>query len=91
MTYKILNIDQEKNVIEILVTWDDASTYTKRMMADTTSEATVKSSVEAWLKDYLKMKDVEATQPAKQDLTSTKNKVFTVKKIDLETPVIEEV
>ena len=52
MEYTITNIDEEQRVVELDVTWDDKTTYHKRMMADLSSAAALKAQIEAWATQY---------------------------------------
>ena len=52
MEYTITDIDEEQRVVELDVTWDDKTTYHKRMMADLSSAEALKAQIEAWATQY---------------------------------------
>jgi len=51
-TFKVKNINKERNYISIEVTFDDGEKYDKRMMVSGFDEATIVSEVGKWLSDY---------------------------------------
>lgn len=53
MTYTITNIDTDENVVALTVTFDDSSTYDKRMMCDTSTPESIKAGIETWLNQYI--------------------------------------
>lgn len=75
MNYKIKEINQDQKWVQIEVDFGDGSPkYTKRMMADTSTEDGIHASITQWLSDYLPQRVVEV----KADLSSLKNKSFDV-------------
>lgn len=79
MKYKITNIDTKNKVVSLTVTFDDNSTYDKRMMADVSSEETIHAGIKQWLADYLEAKAEESTFDPK----GLVNKTTDVQKADL--------
>lgn len=76
LSYKITKIDTEKKVAELTVTFEDGSTYNKRMMVPVDSEESIKSAIELWLAEYIKVK---AEEP-KYNPSVLVNKVVTAEK-----------
>lgn len=71
MNYKIKQINQDEKWIAIEVNFGDGSpVYSKRMMADVSSEESIDASVQEWLNNYLPQRQTVA----KPDLSSLINK-----------------
>lgn len=56
MNYKILETNKERGWVRLLVTFEDGSTYEKRMMAPMESEESIHGAIMQWLADYLPLR-----------------------------------
>jgi len=75
MKYKIKQIEQDQKWVAIEVDFEDGSPiYTKRMMADVTSEESIDASVQVWANDFVPARQVNA----KPNLSSLINKSKTI-------------
>lgn len=101
MDYKVVEINTKEHWVKIIVTFDDTSTYTKRMMIDVLTEDGVNGAIKQWLADYLAEKKKEAvisstlndlinvkvTVKAKELPQSTKEQILVAEALELVTPV----
>lgn len=89
MNYKVIEINTKEQWVKIIVTFDDDTTYTKRMMVDVLTEDGVNGAVQQWLSDYLSEKKKEAV------ISSTLNDILnvkvTVKAKDLPKPTKDQI
>lgn len=79
MKYKITSIDTKSKVVALTVTFDDNSTYNKRMMADVSSEETIHAGIQQWLSDYVDAKSKETTFDSRLMVNTTTD----IKVVDL--------
>jgi hypothetical protein len=85
MEYKITSFSKEKGTVSITVTFDDKTTYDKRMMCDLSSEESINSTIKKWLSDYAPMREAEKEKEAvSYDPTPLVNKKVSVSKKQLE-------
>lgn len=86
MKYEILEVNKKDRWVRIKVTFDDKTTYEKRMMAPMDSEETIHGAIRQWLADYLPLREAES----KFDPEKLKSKSVTLTTEDLPKTTIEQ-
>lgn len=84
MKYKITDINKEQGWISLIVTFDDGSTYSKKMMANMENEESVHADIQSWLANYIEVKAEES----KFDPNVMKNKITLVEELPKSSKVI---
>lgn len=91
MKYVITEVNKQQGWVALTVTFDDNSTYDKRMMAPMDSEESIHGAIKQWLADYLPMREKKLSS---YDPKGLENKTTNFTKQDLPTPssaLVEEV
>lgn len=90
MNYIITNFNKERSTVSLTVTWDDGDIYDKTMMADLSSEESIRSAIEKWLAEYAPMREAEKNSYDPSSLVDTQVDFTSKELIDLKEGKVEE-